>query len=358
MEITVSPSYDLSDLAVRWMELETRADGGFFLSWQWIGSWLRATGARPLLVKAEEAGKIAALGLLAPASRRRLLFSVNRLCLHETGRAQWDVAMIEHNNFLRARQASPDLAAAIFRALQGDPVWDEIVLGGVSPDLLNAAKASGLAVVTDRVLPDFGVLLAGPDQPERWEDNLSQSLRAQLRQSRNFAERMGPLMLKSATTPSQALEFFEKMTALHTSYWQSRGKPGAFATPSSLAFHREVVASEGGQGRVDLLELSAGREVLGYLYNFQYGERAYSYQSGFSYGEDNRHRPGLLAHAMAIEQARARGIRVYDFLAGDAPYKARLGQRLGEIVWCRAQRNRPLLACERGAGRLISILRR
>ena len=74
--------------------------------------------------------------------------------------------------------------------------------------------------------------------------------------------------------------------------------------------------------------------------------------------EDNRHRPGLLAHAMAIEQARARGIRVYDFLAGDAPYKARLGQRLGEIVWCRAQRNRPLLACERGAGRLISILRR
>src|SRR6185503_20805772 len=46
MEITVSPSYDLSDLAVRWMELETRADGGFFLFWQWIGSWLRATGAR------------------------------------------------------------------------------------------------------------------------------------------------------------------------------------------------------------------------------------------------------------------------------------------------------------------------
>jgi CelD/BcsL family acetyltransferase involved in cellulose biosynthesis len=96
-----------------------------------------------------------------------------------------------------------------------------------------------------------------------------------------------------------------------------------------------------------LLELSAGGQVLGYLYNFQYGERVYSYQSGFSYSDDNRHRPGLLAHALAIEQARRRGMRVYDFLAGDAPYKARLGQQLGQIVWCRGQRNRPLLRCER-----------
>jgi len=359
MEITVSKSYDTSDLAVRWMELETRADGGFFLSWRWIGSWLRATGARPLLIKAEEAGKITALGLLGPSNRRRLFFSINRLCLHETGRADWDAAMIEHNNFLQARQAPAGLTADMFRALQAaDPAWDEIVLGGVSPDLLAAAQAAGLAIATDRKSPDFGVLLAGPNQPERWEDGLSQNQRAQLRQSRNFAERIGPLALKAATSPSQALEYFEKLTGLHTAYWRSRGKPGAFATPSSLAFHREVIASPAGQGHVDLLELSAGSQVLGYLYNFQYGARVYSYQSGFAYGEDNRHRPGLIAHALAIERAQAQGMLVYDFLAGEAPYKARLGQILGEMVWCRGQRDRPLLRCERAARRLISGLRR
>jgi CelD/BcsL family acetyltransferase involved in cellulose biosynthesis len=95
---------------------------------------------------------------------------------------------------------------------------------------------------------------------------------------------------------------------------------------------------------------------LGYLYNFQYGERVYSYQSGFSYSDDNRHRPGLLAHALAIEQARQRGMRVYDFLAGDAPYKARLGRQLGQLVWCRGQRNRPLLRCERAARTLYRKL--
>jgi CelD/BcsL family acetyltransferase involved in cellulose biosynthesis len=60
----------------------------------------------------------------------------------------------------------------------------------------------------------------------------------------------------------------------------------------------------------------------------------------------------------AIEQAQARGMRVYDFLAGEAPYKARLGRRLGELVWCRGQRDRPLLRCERLARRLISGLGR
>lgn len=356
MDVTVSDSFDLSDLAVRWTELETRADGGFFLSWHWIGSWLRATGVKPLLVKVQENGKVIGLGLLVRASRRRFGLPVRQLCLHEAGRQEWDAAMIEHNNFLIDRQASPGLAAEMLGALQAaDPSWDEIVLGGVSAEVAAAAAAADLTVVTDRVSPDFGVVLAGQD---RWQDSLSSNQRAQVRQSRSFAERMGPLALKAADDPSQAMAFFEKLVELHTAYWHGRGKPGAFATASSMAFHREVISAHAGPGQVELLELSAGIEVLGYLYNFTYGDRTCSYQSGFAYGEDNRHRPGLLAHVLAIERAQARGVRIYDFLAGEAPYKARLGRQLGQVVWCRAQRSRPLLRCERAARALYRGFRR
>jgi CelD/BcsL family acetyltransferase involved in cellulose biosynthesis len=358
MEITVSRSTELPDLAASWVELETRADTGFFLSWRWIGSWLSATGARPLLVQATQNGRIAALGLLTPSRRRRLFLSVNQLCLHETGVAHFDGVMIEHNNFLVARSAPAGLVTDMLKTLQAaDPSWDEIVLGGVGPGTMAEAEAAGLTVVTDRMSPDFGVVLPDPALPGSWEDTLSSNQRAQLRQSRSFAERMGPLMLRCADSPSQALDFFEKMIVLHTAYWRGRGKPGAFATPFSRAFHREIIASPTGPGAAELLELSAGAEVLGYLYNFQYGERVYSYQSGFSYSDDNRHRPGLLAHALAIERARQRGMRVYDFLAGDAPYKARLGQELGQLAWCRGQRNRPLLGCERTVRALYRKLR-
>lgn len=358
MEITVSQSTDLPELAARWMELESRAAGGFFLSWRWIGSWLRATGARPLLVQASEGGRTAALGLLVPAGRRRFFLPVKQLCLHETGLAQFDRVMIEHNNFLVARTAPPGLVADMLKVLQtADPSWDEIVLGGISASVIAEAEAAGLTVVTDRTSPDFGVTLPDPALPGSWEDTLSSNQRAQLRQSRSFAERMGPLVLKCAGSPSHALEFFDKMVALHTAYWQGRGKPGAFATPFSRTFHREIIASQAAPGAAELLELSAGSQVLGYLYNFQYGERVYSYQSGFSYSDDNRHRPGLLAHALAIERARQSGMRIYDFLAGDAPYKARLGEQLGQLVWCRGQRNRPLLGCERAARALYHKLR-
>lgn len=357
MEITVSASTELPDLAASWMELERRADPGFFLSWRWIGSWLTATGARPLLVRAAEGNTILGLGLLVPSRRKRFFFSVNQLCLHETGLAEQDAVMIEHNNFLIARSAPAGLVADMLKALQAaDPSWDEIVLGGICAATIAEADAAGLTIVTDRASPDFGVALPDPAQPGAWEDTLSSNQRAQLRQSRAFAERMGPLALKTADSPSQALEFFEKMIVLHTAYWQGRGKPGAFATPFANAFHRQIIASQTGPGAARLLELSAGAQALGYLYNFEYGDRVYSYQSGFSYSDDNRHRPGLLAHALAIEQARQRGMRVYDFLAGDAPYKARLGQQLGQILWCRGQRNRPLLRCERAARALYRRL--
>jgi CelD/BcsL family acetyltransferase involved in cellulose biosynthesis len=108
---------------------------------------------------------------------------------------------------------------------------------------------------------------------------------------------------------------------------------------------------------VELLELTAGPEILGYLYNFQHGGRVYNYQSGFSYHQDNRHRPGLIAHAMAITRAKEDGMRIYDFLAGDAHYKARLGRQMGTLIWCRGQKDRPLLAAERVARKLWRSIR-
>jgi CelD/BcsL family acetyltransferase involved in cellulose biosynthesis len=354
VEITLSASYDPSVLAAAWMELESRADGGFFLSWQWIGTWLRVTGAKPVLVKASDAGTVMALGLLAPVQTRRHLLAISQLCLHETGSAACDAVMIEHNNFLMARSAPPDLATDIFKALQAaDAGWQEIVLGGVPLSLVSAAEAAGLHIEADRISPQFGVdLSAGPQD---WEQTLSANQRAQLRQSRAFAGKIGSLRLEAASDARQALDFFEKMVVLHTAYWQAQNRAGAFATEFSRDFHRELICA--GEGGTELLALSAGDQVLGYLYNFRHGGRIYNYQSGFSYSDDNRHRPGLIAHAMAIQQAKDRRFQVYDFLAGDAPYKARLGKPMGSLFWCRAQKSSSLLRLESAARELYARLR-
>ena len=354
MNIEISSAYDLVDLAACWTELEARADGNFFLSWRWIGTWLRTTGLRPLLIQAVDGNRVLALGLLAPVRRRRHLLGVNQLYLHESGVADFDALTIEYNGFLIARDAPAGLTADILRHLQCEgPDWDELVLGGIPADMAAAIRAAGLHVELDRSSPHFGVdLSAAP-----WEDTLSANQRAQLRQSRSFAERSGPLRLEQASGTAQALDYFGKMAALHTGYWRKRNKPGAFATDFSQKFHRELIVNQAGEAQVALLQLTAGNDVLGYLYNFHYAGRVCNYQSGFCYGDDNRHRPGLIAHAFAIAHARAQGLQIYDFLAGDAPYKARLGLPMGTLLWCRAQRDRPSLRAERAVRNLYQRLR-
>jgi CelD/BcsL family acetyltransferase involved in cellulose biosynthesis len=354
VKIEISPAYDLSALAGEWTELERRADGNFYLSWRWIGNWLRTTSTRPLLVRGKENGATAALGLMTLCRRKRHFLSVNQLCLHETGMAEFDALTIEYNNFLIARGAPATTLMEILRALQNRADWDEIVLSGVEAPIVSAGQAAGLHIETDRSAPVFGVDLCA----RAGEDGLSSNLRAQIRQSRTFAERLGPLALEAARDTKEAVEFFGQMAALHTAYWQGRGKPGAFATPFAQTFHRELIAGQSELADVELLRLTAGSEVLGYLYNFLYAGRVCNYQSGFSYSDDNRHRPGLVAHSMAIERAQKSGLLVYDFLAGDAPYKARLGAPMGDMTWCRAQKARAGLKAERALRRLYQNLRR
>jgi len=354
-------SYDMPQLAREWLELESRADGNFFLSWAWLGCWLSTSGARPLLLRASDGSRTVGLGFLCRNLVQRNFLRVRQLCLNETGEPEHDRLTIEHNGLLMARDCSANLPAQFFRALRAsqalDP-WDELVLSGISPTWSGAAEEAGLVVELDRKNADYRVDLDKVRKSGRnWQANLSSNLRSQFRQSRTFAERMGPLSLAAAQTAEEALAYFSELVTLHTARWTAAGKSGAFATGFALAFHHALIAQNVGSGRVEMLRLSAGNQVLGYLYNFQYAGTVSNYQSGFSYFDDNRHRPGLLAHGLAIERSLASGLQLYDFLAGDSPYKQRLGEDAGSLIWCRAQQNRPGLVLERLARRAKSALK-
>jgi CelD/BcsL family acetyltransferase involved in cellulose biosynthesis len=350
----IQDRYDREDLRQNWTALEQLCRPSFFLTWRWIGTWLDTTATRPLLVTCRRDGRIVALGLLQRHQRKCGPTRVRQICLHETGDPVLDAPMIEHNGFLVAPEES-EAFGAILRQLQQDlRGWDELVLGGVPLDTVRQAQTAGLMACVDRENPTF---VAKPT--DAWLEGRSKGLKAQLRQSRSFAEQTGPVTLVAAQGTAESLAFFEHMIVLHGDYWRSRNKPGAFATEHARAFHRHLIAATQAGGKVWLLRLEAGSQVLGYLYNFQAHDRVYAYQSGFAYGSDNRDRPGLLAHALAIEHAAAQGVAAYDFLAGDSPYKARLGDKGEALLWVRAGRKgRPLLALERAARALKRVVAR
>jgi CelD/BcsL family acetyltransferase involved in cellulose biosynthesis len=84
------------------------------------------------------------------------------------------------------------------------------------------------------------------------------------------------------------------------------------------------------------------------LYQFRHKGHVYSYQSGFHYERDNRLKPGLVSHRLAIEHSLSAGDAVYDFLGGDDRYKRSLATHGGQLFWLTLQKRRLVFSLERG----------
>jgi CelD/BcsL family acetyltransferase involved in cellulose biosynthesis len=341
-------------LEAEWRDLESRADGGFFLSWSWIGSWAESFAKPLVLVRAKGGGRTVALGLLAPARvRRHGLIGSRQLLLHASGDPDLDRIAIEYNGFLVERGAGTGMAAFLLSALRRISDWDECVLPGVAGDYVQAAERSGLAAAIDRQTASYGVSFPGLAGRPHIE-TLSANTRTQLRRALRLYEADGVLSLHPAGGLEEAFAYFSNLKAMDR--WEEKGVQGAFATPAREAFHRRLIERAWPRGELELLQARAGTRVIGYLYHFLYRGRALSYQIAYQPAPDNRHHPGLVMHHLAIERARKKGFAVYDFLAGEARYKKSLGTEIQTLFWCRAQKAKPAFLIERAARRLKRAL--
>lgn len=310
-------------LEAAWRDLESRADLSFFQSWTWMGCLYAARFPRPVLLRARCDGVDVALGLFNRAG----------LSLHlgEAGAAAHDSIYIEHNGFVRSRDAGLDLTALLRAARRYRGIPRRIVLSGVDDAHLAAARVVGGRVALRRthVAPVLDLGACGGD----WMAALSANTRQHLRRSARAFAAQGPLRVERAATVEQASAFLDALAVLHQRTWEGRGKSGAFANPFFRHFHQALIARGLPRDEIDLLRIRAGDAVIGYLYNFRHNGRVLAYQSGFDYRVDGARRPGMTCHHMAIDMYAAAGVRAYDFLAGDDRYKRSLANAQTQLHW-------------------------
>ncbi len=317
--ITLAPAGDLAVLGAVWRALEGPAGASFFQSWTWIGCAAAARYPDPLLLRAEQDGRLAGLALLNRSGHR---LSGRRLWLHESGEAARDAPYIEHNGILLA---DAGLLPACLRVLLGG---GRLRLSGVDAAHLAAARAAGAVCLRrDAAAPYVDLAALRGD----YAASLSANTRQQLRRSDRA---YGPLTVEEAATPAQALAFLDALAVLHQARWRARGKPGAFANPCFAAFHRALIARAWPRREAVLLRIAAAGRPVGYLYNFRHQGRMLAYQSGFDYAAAPPHgKPGLTCHHAAIRRAQAEGARIYDFLAGADRYKTSLAGAATRLYW-------------------------
>lgn len=363
IRIDLSPLPPLDVLASIWRDLEARADRSFFLSWTWIGAWLATIDCRPDLLMARVDDEIVGLALVhARLKTRHRLLPVWTLFLHQTGDDAEDVITIEYNDVLADRRHQHGVRDACLRFLMdhgdcGGREVGEVLLGGFEETLRGAVEGLGRPVqeraAAGSAFVDLGLLRSSG---QTFLESLKPSTARRIRRSMALYETRAPLTLKAAEGVGDALDLFDSLGEFHQLRWTARGRPGAFAYPFYVAFHRRLIESALPMGQVELVRISAGGEPIGYLYNFLDRGRVYYYLSGFRFEDDNRLKPGLVSHALCIERHRAGGMDIYDFMAGDQRYKLELGQAGPRIVSLAVQRPNWMLAAERPLRRLKRAL--
>jgi CelD/BcsL family acetyltransferase involved in cellulose biosynthesis len=172
---------------------------------------------------------------------------------------------------------------------------------------------------------------------ESYLQKLSPNTRQQLRRLIRAGERAGARF--ELVAESHADEAFEELIALHQHQWTARGKTGAFAAPRFVQFHRSLLRDWLPRGRAVLARLSVAGSPVVVIYGFLTGNKFDFYQSGMQHGPvESLGSPGILAHALLMNELAARGVEAYDFLRGSSEYKQRLATRTKQLVGIRIWR--------------------
>ena len=294
--------------------------------------------------------------------RRRLLPMGRAAYVNETGIPKFDALCIEHNGFLLDVRCRASVQQAMFdRLCDAGSSWREVHLRQADAGADTLASCPELkqpqGARTDRSKGLYrrsesrdGCLVNLQRVRERAGDYvglLRAGRRAHIRRCLRAYAAVGPLRLTEAQDVPTALVYLDRLVALHDLRWAGRGAASGFSAPYCRAFHEQLVRDAWPRGEVQLLRVTAGTQELGYLYSFVHAGRVCFYQSGYDYQLlDPKHSPGLVTLVLAIQHNAAKGMAVFDFLAGNQAYKASLATDRTAMVDWTVQRRSVLSATE------------
>ncbi len=317
-----------------------------FMSRQWMELWFEVFGGtlRPDVLRWRDAdGRVVALCPVSICRERRGPFTVRRAYLNAAGE---QLLASEHNMVLSLPEHEQSVHADLTDHVRRGA--DSLMLSGFVEEGVTRVRAAWPMLGAeegyesdDRYVP-LGLLRSTGTS---YLASLSRNTREQVRRSiRLYGELHGDPVVEVAGDAAQALAWFAELCDLHAGRWQTRGTAGAFASPDAMRFHERLIGkcTRKTDARdpftVELMRVRFGDHVVGVLYNLRYCGVVSFYQSGLRYTDDNRLKPGLVTHSLAIQRyLGGSDVGEYDLLAGEmggARYKESLASERRTLFWC------------------------
>lgn len=367
------PSSEQVEAASRWQDLEQSIrNTGLTNSWPWVKTWVDNYGdiVQPTFAFGKQDNQTIGAALITKAPYRirdKPLPGVSVVHLGTAGEPNKELTRVEYNRLLVTPENLDAFAIGLIRTLQQQFRWSALRLNGFVPEhadaLIRACANAGLQFrVEERKSPMFDFQKAADEGYQDVISALGKSTRSNIRRSlRLFDSNFGQRRIEWAETPEQARDILRELIHLHQKRWKRIGKPGNFQTDRVRRYHEDLLdaLSLWPQGSLIVFRVKQGETTIGCLFHFVESGHIMFYKSGLPLFEDNRLKPGLVTHALCMqeckrrglleeekyrqcglseEECRKRGLLKYDFLEGEALYKEQLSNTKNDLIWATAQR--------------------
>lgn len=330
---------NIEDLSKDWLLIESKASNSVFTSWAWISTWLNQIDFHAEVIRVSFDGAIVGICCVCKSLQTINGFSIPQLWVNRTGDDVKDQIWSEYNDVLCIKGHEYSIKLALIKFFKNYYRQHlELIIGvcnsviGETPDTKSIHKH-----LSWRTKSYSRTLVAEYANIDNFLKVLSSNSRRQIKRSFNIYGGLENIKVEMAQSGKQALEFFKEAGDYHKARWQ--GKSSGYNNAFFVQFHEALISNNFDNGMIDLIKISTDGMPICYLYNFVYKDIVYFYLSGISYTDDNKLKPGLVAHSIAISHYAKLNKKVYDFMGGEGRYKSSLSDSSGEMVIYNFRRN-------------------
>lgn len=296
-----------------------------FLTWEWLSTWWKhfGEGRKLLVLMVEEQDRILAIAPLM-LTKYRLLGFGNIQKIEFVGTPDSD-----YHNFIILEREEECLRLMIRYVKENLSGWDwielkEIPESFVTTRLVQSLPKNNLHELRLNVrVCNICPYVPLPASCELLMKGLKKNIRQNLNKYMRRIKENGNVELKRYdATGLSVRENMEIFIALHRKGWAARGFPGAFEMrPRAFHdFHVEIAEKFAEKDWLGLYFLTVNDEPVASQYAFEYGDKMYYYLAGV----DPRYASysvGNLIIKSLLETCISKGLKEYDMLRGDEPYK-------------------------------------
>ncbi len=335
-------------LREEWQGLHARTvPRNVFSSFVWSRTWWRyfGTGRRPFLVVVRDRDRLLALAPLELSRLHLGPFSVRALQIIGTaGVPSRGMGLADRADFL-VEPGRSDALDQLVRSIVEEQAWDVLLLRGV-PESSPTLRALESKLRTERVFlrrrrRSNSFVLALPATWDAFVASKSAKWRKTYRAQTNRAERAGRVDYARhfPCSPQDLERSWEQLLAINLDSWKAGRGTGLLQLDALRAFFREVTAAAAEEGLLDLTLARLDGEPFAYELYLSTPETAGAYDG--AYRRKMAHlSPGILITGFLIRDSIERGMKSFDFMRGDEPYKQRWGGEERHEVQLAAYRSR------------------